>query len=88
MSSLFERCAHCGKESAGSLFCSDLCRFAVLPNSKRVAKTFTEQDIIPASDPSLLARDDIVKGDRLQQAAAEPPKNQPRGCDSHSSGIP
>jgi hypothetical protein len=34
MSSLFEECAYCGKETAGSLFCSDPCRLATLPSPK------------------------------------------------------
>jgi hypothetical protein len=34
MSSLFEKCPHCGNRSFGSLFCSDTCRSAALPSTK------------------------------------------------------
>jgi hypothetical protein len=42
MSSLFEKCAYCGKETAGSLFCSDLCRLATLPSQNCDGKQSTE----------------------------------------------
>lgn len=48
MSSLFEKCAYCGNEVPGFLFCSDTCRLAALPSSKCEAKRSIDNNPAPA----------------------------------------
>jgi hypothetical protein len=87
MSSLFEKCASCGNETPGLLFCSNTCRFAASPRSNRNAKISSEDNPAFASatrDTTKPTRTDPVvdkseiTGPFLAELDTQPPEDSRR----------